>query len=225
MSFCTNCGSMIIQGSKFCGNCGTPSFVPTDIEQKGCTPQDQQSPNNSPRSANAPMGPAPIVQSDNAFGEVVLGIVPLRQMKALGRFDSYVGVVTNHRLIVAQLTKQMINESVTNARKEAKAQGKGYMGQISSQMREFSSGYTTRFLSMTPSSILYETPGNFEMVNGSISEIRLRLNRASHDENSVRSEYEVSIFYGGSKYEYRTDERTDYLNLLRSVYGDRLRTR
>ena len=171
------------------------------------------------------MGPAPIVQSDNAFGEVVLGIVPLRQMKALGRFDSYVGVVTNHRLIVAQLTKQMINESVTNARKEAKAQGKGYMGQISSQMREFSSGYTTRFLSMTPSSILYETPGNFEMVNGSISEIRLRLNRASHDENSVRSEYEVSIFYGGSKYEYRTDERTDYLNLLRSVYGDRLRTR
>jgi hypothetical protein len=35
----------------------------------------------------------------------------------------------------------------------------------------------------------------------------------------------MSIFYGGSKYEYRTDERTDYLDLLRSVYGDRLRTR
>ena len=146
-------------------------------------------------------------------------------MKALGRFDSYVGVVTDHRLIVAQLTKQMINESVTNARNEAKAQGKGYMGQISGQMREFSSGYTTRFLSMTPSSILYETPGNFEMVNGSISEIKLRLNRVSQDEDSVRSEYDVSIFYAGSKYEYRTDERTDYLDLLRNVYGDRLRTR
>lgn len=87
-------------------------------------------------------------------------------MKALGRFDSHVGVVTNFRLIVAQLTKQMINESVTNARNEAKAQGKGYMGQISSQMKEFSTGYTTRFQSMAPSMILHETPGNFEMVNG-----------------------------------------------------------
>ena len=146
-------------------------------------------------------------------------------MKALGRFDSYVGVVTDHRLIVAQLTKQMINESVTNARNEAKAQGKGYMGQISGQMREFSSGYTTRFLSMTPSSILYETPGNFEMVNWSISEIRLRLNRASQDEDSVRSEYDVSIFYGGWRYDYRTDESDDYVRLLRSVFMDRVRTR
>ena len=160
-----------------------------------------------------------------ADAEPILGVIPLRQMKALGRFDSYVGVVTDRRLIVAQLTKRMINESVTNARNDAKAQGKGYMGQISSQMREFSTGYTTRFLHMTPSSILYETPGNFEMANGSVSEIRLRLNRASQDEDSVRSEYDISIFYAGSRYDYRTDESTDHVNLLRSVYGERLRTR
>jgi hypothetical protein len=62
---------------------------------------------------------------------------------------------------------------VTKARNEAKEKGRSYLGQISSQMGEYSSGYTTRFLGMSPSSILSETPGNFELGNNSISEIRI----------------------------------------------------
>ena len=63
------------------------------------------------------------------------------------------------------------------------------------------------------------------MVNGSISEIRIRLNRASQDEDSVRREYDVSIFYAGSRYDYRMDERDDYVRLLKSVFRDRVITR
>ena len=62
------------------------------------------------------------------------------------------------------------------------------------------------------------------MVNGPISEIRLRLNRASQDEDSVRSEYDVSIFYGGWRYDYRTDKCDDHVRLLRRVFKDRVRT-
>jgi hypothetical protein len=146
-------------------------------------------------------------------------------MKSFGRFDSYVGVVTNYRMVIAQLTKTMINESVTSARNEAKAQGKGYLGQASYQIREYSLGYTSRFMNMSPPAILSETPGNFELPNGSITEIRLRLNRSSQDEDSVRSEYDVSIFSGTARLEYRTDERRDYVDILKGVYGDRVRSR
>ncbi len=163
------------------------------------------------------------MQPGNDYGEVVIGAIPLRRMKSFGRYDSYVGVVTNCRLIIAELTKQMINDSITKARKDAKAQGKGYMGQMSSQMREHSSGYTSRFLSMSPSSILAETPGNFELSNGSISEIRLTI--SYHDEDSVKDEFDVEIYSGGARYNFVTDGSGDYTNLLKSVFGDRFRRR
>jgi hypothetical protein len=146
-------------------------------------------------------------------------------MKSFGRYDAYVGVVTNYRLIIARLTNQMINESMTMSRNEAKAQGRGYLGQISRQMSEYSSGYTTRFLSMSPSSILSETPENFELGNGSISEIRIRFSRSSQDEDCVKNEFDVEIFSGVAKHEFRTDENEDYVSLLRSIYGERIRRR
>jgi hypothetical protein len=224
MTFCTNCGSMIGENSRYCGKCGAPAFVEGQGAQN-LGPPSYPPQNGYPPPAYPPAGPYPAKPYQNVNAETILGIVPLRQMKSLGRFDPYAGVVTNYRLILAQLTKQMINESVTNARNQAKAQGKGYMGQVSSQMREYSSGYITRFLRMTPALILSETPGNFELSNASIAEIRVRLSGSSMDDDSPRSEYDVSIFCGSLRYDYRTDENDDYVRILRGVYGDRVRTR
>ena len=225
MPVCIKCGSNIIQDASFCGNCGAQVTVPSRQAQNASSPQNIQPQIYSPQPANPAVGPAPYVQPGTAYGETIVGVFPLRKMKSLGRFDSYVGAVTNYRLIIAQLTKQMINDSVNVARKEAKAQGKGYMGQISSQMREFSTGYTTRFLGMTPQAILSETPGNYELNNGSIADIRVRLNGSSQDEDSVNEEFDVEIFSGGSKYDFRTDGREDYMRILWSAYGERVRRR
>ena len=78
---------------------------------------------------------------------------------------------------------------------------------------------------MSPSSILSETPENFELGNGSISEIRIRFSRSSQDEDCVKNEFDVEIFSGVAKHEFRTDENEDYVSLLRSIYGERIRRR
>ena len=206
MTFCTSCGSQIGPDSRYCGKCGAPAFIPM-----------LDAPRNNSSQMIQPSS------SINVNGENTLGMIPLRQLKSLGRYDSFIGVITNSRLIFARLTSDMIKDSVTRARNEAKSQGKGYLGQISSQMREYSSGYTNRYANMQPASILSETPGNFALGNESISELRLKL-RDSRQGNGNDNEFELEIFSGGARYEFRMDENGEYVELLKGVYGQRVRT-
>jgi hypothetical protein len=174
-------------------------------------------PSNSAPAREEPLG------SSISNGENIVGMIPLRQLKSLGRYDPFVGVITNQRLVFARLTSEMIKDSATRARNEAKSQGKGYLGQMSSQMREYSSGYSSRYLSMQPSAILAETPGNFALGNLSISELRLKL-RNSRQGNGDENEFEVEFLSGGAKYEFRMDDEGEYVTLLKRVYGERVRT-
>ncbi len=215
MTFCTSCGTQISSDSRYCGKCGAPAFIPM-----------QEAPRNNSPQMIQPSSPAPreeFVRATNMTGENTLGMIPLRQLKSLGRYDPFVGVITNNRLIFARLTSDMIKDSVTRARNEAKSHGKGYLGQISSQMREYSSGYTNRYANMQPSSILSETPGNFALGNESITELRLKL-RESRQGNGNDNEFELEIFSGGARYEFRMDENGEYIDLLKGVYGQRVRT-
>ncbi len=215
MTFCTSCGSQIGPDSRYCGKCGAPAFIPMLDAPRNNSSQMIQPSSSAPRDE--------LVRAINVNGENTLGMIPLRQLKSLGRYDSFIGVITNSRLIFARLTSDMIKDSVTRARNEAKSQGKGYLGQISSQMREYSSGYTNRYANMQPASILSETPGNFALGNESISELRLKL-RDSRQGNGNDNEFELEIFSGGARYEFRMDENGEYVELLKGVYGQRVRT-
>lgn len=125
------------------------------------------------------------------IGEIIVGVVLFRKMKSMGRWDTYTGVVTTQRLIFAEITSQMLADAAKQSRDQAKAEGKGFFGQWADPLRA-TFGYSQKYLSMSPQSILAETPGNFALDNNTISEISVHL-RGTHDGHNQRENLK-SIF-------------------------------
>jgi hypothetical protein len=160
-------------------------------------------------------------QMPQSSGESVVGVIMLRKPKSLGRYDSIAGVLTDQRFIFAQMTSEMLKDAVQQARDEAKANGKGFLGQWSDQLKA-SFGYTKRYLGMQPEAIIAETPGNFALDNNSISEIKVKLKSIGNQEMN-RQEFEIELKSSMGKYEFRMDEDNDSVKLLKQVYGERVK--
>jgi hypothetical protein len=249
MPYCENCGSQVNPNAKFCGNCGAAqnkAATPTAKQPEKAKPAqaapappkpERPSYYSPPMPAAAPMSfasppimQAPIAQAPirpqpamspmpMAGGESTVGVIVFRKMKSLGRWDTYTGVVTSQRMIFAQMTSEMMKNAVQQSRDQAKADGKGFWGQWGDQLRA-TLGYSQRYLSMPPQMILAETPGNFELSNNAISEIKVKVKR--NEEGQVH-DLEVEIHSTMGKFEFHIDENSDYTNLLKQVYGDRVK--
>jgi hypothetical protein len=156
-------------------------------------------------------------------GESVVGVMLLRKPKSLGRYDSFTGVVTNQRFIFAQMTGEMVKAAVQQARDQAKAEGRGFWGQWEEQLKA-SFSYTQRYLNMDPSAILSETPGNFEIENGAINEVKLHLKNINRGQNQANvHEFELEIKSSRGNPQFRMDERNEYVDLLKQVYGEKVK--
>jgi hypothetical protein len=183
-----------------------PSYQPPPPMQ----PPTYQPPQTQPTSPISSYGPEPVV-----------GVMIFRKPKSLGRYDSYTAALTNQRLIIARLTDQMIVEAANQAREHAKAEGKGFFGQWGDQLKS-TFGYARKYLTMTPEAILAETPGNFGIYNKMINQINIKtkFNRNQNTLDMLR----VEINSTAGKFEYEIQEDSDYIKLLKQVYGDRVKT-
>jgi hypothetical protein len=158
MSFCGKCGKQAEKDTKFCPTCGAPL-----LEMPPPPPEDE-----TPQSSTLP--PPPPAQNNS--GESIMGVLLLRKPKSFGRYDTFTGVVTNQRFIFAQMTSQMVTQTIKDAQQQAKSEGKGFFGQWADQLKA-SFGYTQRYLTMQPDAILAETPGNYAYTNSTISEVKI----------------------------------------------------
>jgi hypothetical protein len=174
------------------------------------TPPTQ--PATQPVAANTPM-PQP-------GGETAVGVILLRKPKSMGRWDTFTGVVTTHRLIFAQMTSQMLTDAAKQSRDQAKAEGKGFFGQWADQLRA-TFGYTKKYLTMPPQAILAETPGNFALDNNSISRINVHL-KGAHNERNQRREFEIKFYSNTGTYEFRMDENSEFIDTLKGAYAQRV---
>ena len=75
---------------------------------------------------------------------------------------------------------------------------------------------------MDPSVALSETLGNFAVNNNTISEVKIKLKELD-DENSSQRELEMKVDSTQGKYEFRLEEKDEYVNLLKQVYGERVK--
>lgn len=154
-------------------------------------------------------------------GEENIGVIVFRKPKSLGRYDAYAGVLTSQRLIFAQLTSEMITAAAQQARDQAKAEGKGFFGQWANQLKN-TFGFTNRYLTMAPEAVLAETAGNFALDNNTISEIKIH-QKGQQDENYSNREFEAEIKTSQGTFKYRMDENTEFTDLLKRVYGERVK--
>ncbi len=152
--------------------------------------------------------------------ERVVGAILVRKSKSLGRWDSYAAVLTTRRMIFAQITKDMMKRAAEEAKQRAKAEGKGFLGQWSAQLGA-TLGYVQRYLSMEPSAILSETPGNFYIENSAIREIKLKEKNGGPE---TQPEFEMEISSSSGRFVFTLDKNKDNVNTLKQVYGDRVKT-
>lgn len=168
--------------------------------------------------------PQPQMQPAASYGygsEATVGVITLKKTKSLGRWDSYMGVITNQRFIFAQLTNEMMKAAAQQSRDQAKAEGKGFWGQWSDQLKGTFS-YGRRYFTMQPEAIIAETPGNFALYNNTISEIKLSDKYTREDQ--MIYEFDVHIYSNVGKYDFVMDQNSDYVKVLKQVYGERVKT-
>lgn len=207
MPFCEKCGAEVAANVNFCSNCGAP------IQARASNAQPV-----SPSQGQHIQAPAVVRGSEL---ESVMGVMFLKKTKSLGRYDSFGGVVTNKRLILAQVTSDMLKDAINKARDQAKSEGKGFFEQWSEQLQA-SFGYIQKYLLMEPSAILSETPSNFAIDNSSIQEIKLNLKNIGQTKLK-QYEFEIEIKSNKGKYQFRMDDKNEYVTLLRQTYGEKVK--
>ena len=241
MPYCENCGSQVNPNAKFCGNCGAArnqatttkppvNSQPTQPKRERLSYYSPPAPTSTPSLSPLPpiiqsstvqapvrIQPAPVMPQVGS--EATVGVILFRKSKSLGRWDTYTGVVTSQRLIFAKMTSEMLKVAVQQSRDQAKAEGKGFFGQWSDQLKS-TFGYSKKYLTMPAQAVLGETPGNFALNNNSISEIKVK---ADHDQEGETRDLKVEIHSTTRKFEYHMDENNDFTNLLMQVYGDRVK--
>ncbi len=91
-------------------------------------------------------------------------------------------VITDRRLIFAEMSKEKLKDVMDQARTDAELAGKGRLGKWSAQAGAFSRHHEI-YRQMTPEAALAETPGNFAIERDSIEKVKFKT--GSVDEQHV----------------------------------------
>ena len=189
--FCTNCGSSLKPGIRFCGRCGQA------IQLAAVAPRPRRayaSPAPAARPA-IPHIPAPPT-------EPIIGtIAGLQQRKGLLGMscNTYNLIVTPGRLVFAAVSERMMSDAATAARQEAKSQGKGFLGRFAAQL-SWMDQICRQYATMPMDAILEHFPGSFCIANTQVKRIRLR--RANVDDDGTQSSQQLLIDSASGKFRF-----------------------
>jgi len=177
--FCGACGASATPVDTFCTRCGAPLAAPAVAPP--------------PAQAPAPSGERTLAIVGNVTQ--MAGFMGMKQ-------KTYSIVITDRRLIFAELTKERITALVDGARESAKAQGKGFFGQWGAQLGT-SFNYQEAYRDMAPEAILAETPGNFAIERPAFKGAKFKTGTVYDDGRN--SPDELVIKHDGGKMTFRVD--------------------
>ncbi len=111
---------------------------------------------------------------------------------------TYTLVMTNHRILFAQSTQEMMKQHVNEARDKAKAEGGGFFKQWGAQI---ASGFNLadRYLEMDPAQVLAETPGNWALDISQIQKVKYKVGMVG-DSDTASTPDRVTIKTADQKY-------------------------
>jgi len=200
--FCSHCGAQLRPGSRFCTQCGTPI--------------SQAQPPAPPPPPPPLVAPPPVArQATEPIRDVVLG---LRHQKGiLGMaLDTYSLVLTPSRLIFAYLDKQTMNAFIQRARTEAKAHGKGFLGQWGAQLG-WMALLDRDLRAAVPDQILAHSPKSFYLPVASISRIRVRRKTDAEGDMTTHITLVVDSSAGKHRFQIPTTTRITVRDLKRRL--------
>jgi hypothetical protein len=158
--------------------------------------------------------------------EEVVGVVPHVLQSTGGiRSKQHTLIVTDQRLIVAQFTAQMMTEAL--AQSKAKG-GKGLMrGLLAGRVLTPSDivDYTEKYWSMTPESIVSESPGNFtlEIPGISAANVEHQVQGPRDEDSSIGFDrYVLTIHSIQGQHSFIFDADPQDMDALRHGLGERV---
>lgn len=145
-------------------------------------------------------------------------IIPnLRKSKMLGlSYDNYNLLIYDKSVVFAKVNLKLVNEEVNNARLKAKADGKGYLGQIKEQINA-SSNFYMRYTNIDKTDVLKEDVANFEVNKTAISQIKANYRTYYDRDDTSNSKCEITFFIDGVKHKFWTP--ADLRKLLKEAFG------
>lgn len=195
--FCSACGTPLTPGDAFCTTCGTRV-----AEAPAQAPVPAPVPVPAPAPAPAAYAAAPASAPE---GERTLAVVG--NLTQVGGFmgmkqKTFSLMITDRRLVFAELTKEKITAMVNEARDAAKADGKGFFGQWGAQIGT-SFNYHQVYWQMAPEAALAETPGNFAIERSAFKGAKFKVG-ATYDDGRNEPD-ELVIKHDGGKLTFRVN--------------------
>ncbi len=191
--FCANCGAAITAGNAFCTGCGTP--IPASAPVVAVPP-------SAPPVATPPSAPpaaAPVYAPPSSSEQIlsILGGITIASGFMGLKRTSYTMIMTSTRVILAELTQDMLKSAIEDARSDTKAEGGGFFKQWGAQLAA-SFSYAERYWEMAPDAALAETPGNIAWDRNAIEKIKLKAGM-TRDEAADDPDY-ITVKTGGNKF-------------------------
>jgi len=154
-------------------------------------------------------------------GEHVLGALPAQWHKSLFNISPWTVVVTNARIIVARLTPAIQKQAVDA---QVQEQGGGFLKRMAVAA---TSGFRMheRYLTMDPEAVLTETPENWWVDAGGVSQVAVAEGRWTSDQNHHRKQHDhqLVIVTQQGKFSYTFSpllmNAADAASLLAQVFG------
>ncbi len=157
--------------------------------------------------------------------EATITLVPLvKKTKSFGRWDSYSLVITDRRLIFAEMTSDMLKEAAAEAQRHGKEEGKGFFARWGDQIKA-TFNFAERFRSMPPDEVLAYSSGNFAVPNDQVRKIEFKRKSSSSSSDTIeRVSTEFKIEWNGGKLQYAIDDYSrDTLQVLQNLFGDKVK--
>ena len=180
--FCTRCGTPVAPGNASCTSCGTaiPASTPSSV------------PPPAPGAVAQPQPPS----TDEQVLSILGGVTQSSGFMGMKK-TAYTLIMTNRRLVFAQLTPAMLKVAVDSAQTDAKSEGGGFFKQWGAQISA-SFQYAEKYWQIAPDAALAETAGNFIIDRGAILKMKLHAGM-THDESADDPDY-ITIKTSGGKY-------------------------
>jgi hypothetical protein len=213
--FCTNCGAPLNPDNRFCGSCGQA------VEQATARAATQAPP--PPPVAPTPQYVPPMQTATPAqaapAGEPIVGTVPgLQQRKGFmgAKADAYNLIVTPVRLVFAYVSSQTMKAEVTEANREAKAEGKKWFGIVAAQMA-WAQRLCAKYVAMGVEAVVAQYPGSFSISNGEIRKVSV--GSSSDDESNIQGVMTVETVSGKHSFDLVSVQPQAVKKLLQQTLG------
>ena len=169
--YCGSCGAGLTATDAFCTTCGTP---------QAAAPASPVSPGTAAPATAAPVAAAAVTPSGERVLAVIGGLTLVGGFMGLKQ-KPYTLIITERRLIFAEISKEKVTATVNAARDAAKAEGKGFFGQWGAQIASAGS-YNDAYWQMPPDAALAEMPGNWAVERSQYQGAKFRMGMS--DENT-----------------------------------------